>query len=104
MSRHLKRAPSAQSETLLEDEEIAHRFEVTVERRPLRDRGADRHATPVAGRPLVVDLDGTLVASDLLIETAFSELGRRPKSLVDMVRALANSKAALKHRLAEPAD
>src|SRR5687768_3715493 len=55
-------------------------------------------------RPLVVDLDGTLIASDLLIETAFSELGRRPHSLVDMLRALTRGKAALKHRLAEPAD
>jgi 4-hydroxybenzoate polyprenyltransferase/phosphoserine phosphatase len=54
--------------------------------------------------PLVVDLDGTLVASDLLIETAFSELGRRPRSLVDMVQALSQGKAALKHRLAGPVD
>ena len=51
----------------------------------------------------MVDLDGTLVASDLLIETAFSELGRRPQSLVDMARALSQGKAALKHRLAAPA-
>jgi 4-hydroxybenzoate polyprenyltransferase/phosphoserine phosphatase len=51
----------------------------------------------------VVDLDGTLVASDLLIETAFSELGRRPHSLFDMLVALSRGKAALKHRLAEPA-
>jgi 4-hydroxybenzoate polyprenyltransferase/phosphoserine phosphatase len=57
-----------------------------------------------SGRPLVVDLDGTLIASDLLIETAFSELGRRPHSLYDMLTALSRGKAALKHRLAEPAD
>jgi 4-hydroxybenzoate polyprenyltransferase/phosphoserine phosphatase len=56
------------------------------------------------GRPLVVDLDGTLIASDLLIETAFSELGRRPHALFEMLRALASGKAALKHRLAEPVD
>jgi 4-hydroxybenzoate polyprenyltransferase/phosphoserine phosphatase len=55
-------------------------------------------------RPLVVDLDGTLVRSDLLIETAFSELGRRPHSLLDMLSALLHGKAALKHRLAEPVD
>jgi 4-hydroxybenzoate polyprenyltransferase/phosphoserine phosphatase len=62
--------------------------------------------TPSKGkpRPLVVDLDGTLIASDLLIETAFSELGRRPHSLVDMLRALSRGKAALKHRLSEPVD
>jgi len=55
-------------------------------------------------RPLVVDLDGTLIASDLLIETAFSELGRRPRSLFDMLAALTRGKAALKHRLSEPVD
>jgi len=55
-------------------------------------------------RPLVVDLDGTLIASDLLIETAFSELGRRPHSLIELLRVLARGKAALKHRLAEPVD
>ncbi len=69
--------------------------------------GREKAGTPQeAARhiPLVVDLDGTLVASDLLIETAFSELGRRPQSLVDMVQALSQGKAALKHRLAAPAD
>jgi phosphoserine phosphatase len=55
-------------------------------------------------RPLVVDLDGTLVRSDLLIETAFSELGKRPQSLADMLSALMHGKAALKHRLAQPVD
>jgi 4-hydroxybenzoate polyprenyltransferase/phosphoserine phosphatase len=50
----------------------------------------------------VVDLDGTLIASDLLIETAFSELGRRPQSLIGMLAALSRGKAALKHRLAAP--
>lgn len=52
--------------------------------------------------PLVVDLDGTLIASDLLIEATFSELGRRPHSLLEMLAALKNGKAALKHRLSEP--
>ncbi len=59
---------------------------------------------PAPGRPLVVDLDGTLVRSDLLIETAFAELGRRPLSLYDILCALARGKAALKHRLCEPLD
>ncbi|MFU0504428.1 UbiA family prenyltransferase [Pseudaminobacter sp. NGMCC 1.201702] len=58
----------------------------------------------ITARPLVVDLDGTLVKSDLLIETAFSELGQRPHSLFDMARALCSGKAALKHRLSEPRD
>lgn len=48
-------------------------------------------------KPLVVDLDGTLVRSDLLIETAFSALGSHPQVLFAMLR----SKAALKHSLAQ---
>jgi len=51
-------------------------------------------------KPLVVDLDGTLVRSDLLIETAFAELGRRPASAVEMFAALLKGKAALKHKIA----
>ncbi|MGK9055395.1 UbiA family prenyltransferase [Neorhizobium petrolearium] len=68
-------------------------------------------AAPIAARgpsgnnrPLVVDLDGTLVRSDLLIEAAFSELSRRPHSLFEMLRALSKGKASLKHRLSEPED
>ncbi len=64
----------------------------------------DRAALAGTNRPLVVDLDGTLIASDLLIETAFSELGRRPHAVLDMVAALRRGKAALKHRLASPVD
>ena len=54
-------------------------------------------------RPLVVDLDGTLVRSDLLIETALAELGR-PSSWFEMLRTLLRGKAALKHRLAVSAN
>jgi hypothetical protein len=50
----------------------------------------------------VVDLDGTLIASDLLIETVFSELGRRPHSLFEMLVALSRGRAALKDHLAAP--
>jgi len=65
-------------------------------------------ATPVINsasksRPLVVDLDGTLVRSDLLIETAFSEVARDPSSLFALCTALMRGKAALKHRLAKSA-
>jgi len=52
-------------------------------------------------KPLVVDLDGTLIRSDLLLESAFAELGRKPQSIIDMLRALAAGKATLKHRIAE---
>jgi 4-hydroxybenzoate polyprenyltransferase len=51
-------------------------------------------------KPLVVDLDGTLVRSDLLIETAFAELGRRPASVLEIFAALLKGKAALKHKIA----
>jgi 4-hydroxybenzoate polyprenyltransferase/phosphoserine phosphatase len=51
-------------------------------------------------RPLVVDLDGTLLRSDLLIETAFSELSRNPVSLFEMLSAAIRGKASLKHFLA----
>ena len=64
--------------------------------------GTSERAALVPRRPLVVDLDGTLVRSDLLIETAFSELGTRPQSIFEMLRALLHGKAALKHRLSQP--
>ncbi len=60
-------------------------------------------SSPSQGPPLVVDLDGTLVRSDLLIEMVFSELARDPFTIFSMVRALLKGKAALKHRLAETA-
>ncbi|MCZ0963745.1 UbiA family prenyltransferase [Paracoccus benzoatiresistens] len=65
---------------------------------------ASRHQHVTAGVPLAVDLDGTLIRSDMLIETAFAELGRRPHSLIEMLGALSRGKAALKHRLAERVD
>ncbi|CAD7054317.1 membrane protein [Pseudorhizobium endolithicum] len=63
-----------------------------------------QHPDDQEGRPLVVDLDGTLIRSDLLIECAFSELSHRPHAIVEMVRALGKGKANLKHRLSEPRD
>jgi 4-hydroxybenzoate polyprenyltransferase/phosphoserine phosphatase len=56
------------------------------------------------GRPLVVDLDGTLLKSDLLVETAFSKIGGDPLSLIGILKALLKGKAALKHHLAEFAE
>lgn len=55
-------------------------------------------------RPLVVDLDGTLVRSDLLIECAFGELSRKPHAIIELARALGQGKSTLKHRLSEPED
>ena len=65
-------------------------------------------AIPAGGlgdkRPLVVDLDGTLVRSDLLVERAFAELGQRPQAILDLLAALTRGKAALKHRPADSSD
>jgi 4-hydroxybenzoate polyprenyltransferase/phosphoserine phosphatase len=55
-------------------------------------------------KPLVVDLDGTLLRSDLLYETAFAELARRPQAVLGMIAALREGKAALKHLLASRHD
>ncbi|MEM8691302.1 MAG: UbiA family prenyltransferase [Pseudomonadota bacterium] len=54
--------------------------------------------------PLVVDLDGTLLRSDLLIETAFLRVGRDPVAIFGVLNALQRSKADLKHFLCETAD
>jgi 4-hydroxybenzoate polyprenyltransferase/phosphoserine phosphatase len=50
--------------------------------------------------PLVVDLDGTLIRSDVLIESAFAHLGQNPLRIGGLLSALARGKAALKARLA----
>jgi len=55
-------------------------------------------------RPLVVDLDGTLLRSDMLLETAFACFGQNPFSLLTMFRELLSGKAALKYFLAENAE
>ncbi|MEM7490182.1 MAG: UbiA family prenyltransferase [Pseudomonadota bacterium] len=54
--------------------------------------------------PLVVDLDGTLLRSDLLIETAFRRAGRDPGAIWGMIRALRRRKACLKRFLSDGAD
>jgi len=57
----------------------------------------DRH-------PLVVDVDGTLVKSDLLHEALLHVIAHRPSYLFRLVPHLAQGKAAFKARLAECAD
>ncbi|WP_390913731.1 UbiA family prenyltransferase [Pseudosulfitobacter sp. SM2401] len=54
--------------------------------------------------PLIVDLDGTLLRSDLLIETAFRRLGGNPSAAFGMLRALKTGKAALKQFICDDAD
>lgn len=50
--------------------------------------------------PLVIDLDGTLIHSDLLLESGLSFLKHHPLRLLAPVRWLATGKANLKSRLA----
>ena len=50
--------------------------------------------------PLVVDLDGTLLRSDLLVETGLLLARDDPRQLLSPFRWLARGRAALKHELA----
>ncbi len=52
-------------------------------------------------RPLCVDLDGTLVKSDLLIESALGFLRQSPLRALNLLVWLLRGRAALKHHLAE---
>jgi 4-hydroxybenzoate polyprenyltransferase/phosphoserine phosphatase len=53
-----------------------------------------------AERPLVVDLDGTLIRTDLLVESWFALLSAKPWRLPAAVAALARGRAAFKAALA----
>lgn len=57
-----------------------------------------------AGVPLVVDIDGTLVHSDLLVESAFVLARRSPQNLVRLPGWLRAGKATLKAEIARRAD
>ena len=57
-----------------------------------------------AAVPLVVDLDGTLLRSDLLLESSLAFVRARPLRALAPLAWLAGGKAALKRRLAEAAD
>lgn len=50
--------------------------------------------------PLVIDLDGSLLRSDLLVETGLAFLREQPCRFLALLRWLAHGKAALKHELA----
>jgi 4-hydroxybenzoate polyprenyltransferase/phosphoserine phosphatase len=51
--------------------------------------------------PLIVDLDGTLIRSDLLVESAFAYLGTDPRRAWQMAKSLKTGKAALKSEIAD---
>ncbi|PZP33432.1 MAG: UbiA family prenyltransferase [Roseateles depolymerans] len=59
--------------------------------------GIDRHALP----PLAVDLDGTLIRTDLLHETSLLLLRQSPLSLLSLPSWLARGKAWMKQQIAE---
>jgi 4-hydroxybenzoate polyprenyltransferase len=61
----------------------------------------DHEVNPVL--PLVIDLDGTLLRTDLLYETAFNAVGRDPFNTLWACRSLLDGKAALKLELARRA-
>ena len=50
--------------------------------------------------PLVVDLDGTLIQTDLLLESLFSYLGAYPFRMLSLASALSHGKAPLKAEIA----
>jgi 4-hydroxybenzoate polyprenyltransferase/phosphoserine phosphatase len=50
--------------------------------------------------PFVVDLDGTLIRSDLLVESAFAYLAHHPGGIGKLLAALLRGKAALKAHIA----
>jgi 4-hydroxybenzoate polyprenyltransferase/phosphoserine phosphatase len=51
-----------------------------------------------------VDLDGTLVRSDLLVESAFAHLGHNPLHVIGLLSAIRRGKAALKAEIAATTD
>ena len=57
-----------------------------------------------ADLPLVVDVDGTLLKTDLLHETVMQFFATRPFEALSLVGWLARGRATLKRRLAEKAD
>ena len=59
---------------------------------------------PPAAPVLVVDLDGTLIKTDLLVETAIALLKRSPFSFPLLAVWLARGKANLKEQIAERAE
>lgn len=61
------------------------------------------HSHGDTSRPLVVDLDGTLLRTDLLIESFLHLLATHPVDAIRAIGALRHGKAALKARIADQA-
>jgi 4-hydroxybenzoate polyprenyltransferase len=58
---------------------------------------ADEGDQRTGGKPLIVDLDGTLIASDLLVEGLFSLVGSHPQMALGVFKSLLKGRAELKH-------
>ncbi|MFK8252632.1 UbiA family prenyltransferase [Ancylobacter terrae] len=74
-----------------------HTPEFASDRMGVAATPADSAAAPL---PLVVDLDGTLVRSDLLVESAFAYLGANPLRVFRLPGLLSQGKAVLKAAIA----
>jgi phosphoserine phosphatase len=78
---------------------VAHMREVIRKHRQAADRAAAISALPLS-MPLVLDLDGTLIAGDLLYKSFFSILRRNPLIVFSCAAWLLRGRAALKRQLA----
>jgi len=56
---------------------------------------------PVTQRPLIVDLDGSLIRSDLLVESALAYVKAKPLRIFDLLTWLLKGRANLKAQLAQ---
>jgi len=78
---------------------VAHMREAIRKHGQAADRAAAISALPLS-MPLVLDLDGTLIAGDLLYKSFFSILRRNPLILFSCAAWLLRGRAALKRELA----
>ena len=61
----------------------------------------DAPALPIADVPLCVDLDGTLVKSDTLVDSVLALVRQNPRALLSIPRWLTQGKAAFKRHVTE---
>ena len=78
---------------------VAHMREAIRKHGQAADRAAAISALPLS-MPLVLDLDGTLIAGDLLYKSFFSILSRNPLIVFSCAAWLLRGRAALKRELA----
>lgn len=79
-------------------------FGTVTEGTAIMPSDSEKLSIPSKLKPLVVDLDGTLVRSDLLVESAFAHVGHNPLRVVGLLSAIRRGKAALKAEIAAKTD